>query len=362
MPQINPPQQIAILSHAERHGGPAMPRFVNYGGPVFPLLPDHGPAFQQHSKGLITLAGHVYRWQRHLGQRANGRGWYIGDRYQLFEGWQVLVTQDGGTAPDLKWPHPDQSTAEEYARRVVTENLILGTALQATVVWQQGTAYGEPVATIDGHDFSYGQAVAARAHREYLPIAHPPPKENGEEPPSPEPKDPPAPIPESQRHYSTERAVRQAPIASEARHPVASEARHPVASEARQPDLNQAQSIAPVWGDAWKTRVKLNSGTTIVVDVPHSDLEAQVRALGWTEGSSGMGFWISPTFDRQAELARPRAKYAGTALEACYVRENAHHQTGSHQRHDRRSVCPRPQMAGPEAVRHLRPGQRWHRV
>lgn len=320
MPQINPPRQVAILSHAEQLGGPTTPRAVHYGGPVFPLLPDHGPAFQKHSDGTITLAGHVYRWQRHIGERRNGRGWYMGDRYQILEGWQVLVTQDGNTDPDLAFPVPGQADALTYARRIVTENLILGTVLQAAIVWQQGTAYSEPVALCDGTTYSYGQAITARTRGEYLPLTDPPPKENGEVPPSPKPKDPPAPIPEShQGHYSTDRAVCQAPAASTAKQPAASTAKQPAASEVRQPDLSQAETIRPVWGNAWKTELKLKSGASIIVDVPHSEIEAQVQALGWTEGSNGMGFWISPTFDRQADLARLQAKYAGTALEACYV-------------------------------------------
>jgi len=60
------------------------------------------------------------------------------------------------------------------------------------------------------------------------------------------------------------------------------------------PDLSQVQAVRPVWGTGHQTQLDLEDGQHIMVGVPHSKIEQQVQAMGWTEPCSGSGYWMNP--------------------------------------------------------------------
>lgn len=152
----------------------AEPRALRCGDALFSMTdPDDDAPTWELDHRTITVDGHVYGYESRVGEHKYPHGFMTGYRYRRAAGWQVMVGPCGERlTPELRFPYPEQAKAEALAARRVTQNMQLGTALRAEIVWQEHDEYGDPVSYIDATDHTYATAIHARLAGEALPV-HP---------------------------------------------------------------------------------------------------------------------------------------------------------------------------------------------
>jgi len=212
------PNEVYILSRSDQAGTNYRPIEIKLGDqPAIPFA----RADVQKQGNMLLVNGHPYRWHRSLGMRQGPDGCDDAiSAYRLMSGWRVMCeypTDHGPTmipAQSITHPVATFDEAEQIARGMVTRYLAsLNSPLRVEIVWQHGTEFGEPVAGLDGNNYTRIQAANAMLAGEWLPLDYDNHDEAGDDHTPPAPSSPPSVEQEpTQDQDTTSRASGQAVV------------------------------------------------------------------------------------------------------------------------------------------------------
>ena len=179
----NAPRRVTVISKAPVYADDSRTRYAD--SPKWEKVAialdgafvDWADAPVEQDGDMLLVNGLPYRKEY---QRESKRhdGWdYISDTYRLQIGWRVFyeyATEQGRQMlPALSSPHPTETfdEAAQDTRKTVTHYLTTSRSRLVTEIrWQHGSEFGEPVARLDGHNYTRQEAAAAFLSGEWLPF------------------------------------------------------------------------------------------------------------------------------------------------------------------------------------------------
>ena len=171
------PERIAVLCRQDPSTRERTLQAIQYNGQTISIGSPECPPLEWGDQCLV-VDGAPYRYEGDIGSRwadPVARILEIGLFYRLNVGWRVLYsaeTKDGEQMiPFGRFPVYDRAEAERIARRLVTRiRANFGDATRVAIVWQNGEEYGEPVATLDGADYTQAEAITASLENDLFPL------------------------------------------------------------------------------------------------------------------------------------------------------------------------------------------------
>lgn len=276
------PNEVYILKRSDKIGSNYQPVEIKIGDLHYPW--DEAPV-KVVNDHYLEVDGHPYRWHRSLGMREGPDSCTdAASAYRLMIGWRVMCEYPTDSGPamipaqSIKHPVDTFDEAEQIARSMVTRYLAsLNSPLRVEIAWQHGTEFGEPVAGLDGNNYTRIQATRAMFSNEWLPLDYDNHDEAGD-----------APTPPASR--STPSNDGQEPTRDK---------------DTIIRDLAQVRTVSPEWGGQPGTNA-VKAGITEVWDSrPFAEVEELVRSLGWRPIGK-QGAWQNPKWDAEAEQTRQK--------------------------------------------------------